>query len=94
VRPEQRVLVIGAGGGGVGSFAVQLAEAFGAHVTGVCSATKLDLVRSLSADDVVDYAGEDVADRGRQYNVIIDTAGNRSLSQLRRALLPKGDDPR
>ena len=89
VRPGQRVLVIGAGGG-VGSFAVQLAKASGAHVTGVCSPTKLDLVRSIGADDVVDYTREDVADRGRRYDVIVDTAGNRSLSHLRRALAPTG----
>ncbi len=89
VQPGQHVLVIGAGGG-VGSFAVQVAKAFGAQVTGVCSTAKLDLVRSIGADDVVDYLHEDVADRGRRYDVIVDTAGNRSLSHLRRALLPKG----
>jgi NADPH:quinone reductase-like Zn-dependent oxidoreductase len=89
VRPGHRVLVIGAGGG-VGSFAVQLAKAAGAHVTGVCSTSKLDLVRSIGADEVVDYTREDVADRGRCYDVIVDTAGNRTLSHLRRALTPKG----
>lgn len=89
VQPGQHVLVIGAGGG-VGSYAVQLAKACGAHVTGVCSTTKLDLVRSIGADDVIDYTREDVADRGRCYDVIVDTAGNRTLSLLRRALLPKG----
>jgi NADPH:quinone reductase-like Zn-dependent oxidoreductase len=89
VRPGQRVLVIGAGGG-VGSFAVQIAKADGAHVTGVCSTGKLDLVRSIGADDVVDYTREGIADRGQRYDVVIDTAGNRSLSQLRRALTPQG----
>ncbi|WP_406037394.1 NAD(P)-dependent alcohol dehydrogenase [Micromonospora sp. NBC_00898] len=87
VRPGQRVLVIGAGGG-VGSYAVQLARAAGAHVTGVCGPTKLDLVRSLGAAEVVDYTREDLPDR--RYDVVIDTAGNRPLSRLRRALTPKG----
>jgi len=89
VRPGQRVLIIGAAGG-VGSFAVQLAKAFGAHVTGVCSTTKADLVRSLGADEVIDYTREDFADGARRYDLIIDTAGNRSLSHLRRALAPQG----
>lgn len=89
VGPGQRVLVLGAGGG-VGSYAVQLAKAAGGHVTGVCSTTKLDLVRSIGADDVIDYTDEDFADRGPQFDVIIDTAGNRSLSHLRRALRPHG----
>lgn len=89
VRPGQRVLVIGAGGG-VGTFAVQLAKAFGAHVTGVCGGAKADLVRSIGADDVIDYTREDFADRGRRYDLILDTAGRRSLSRLRRALTPSG----
>jgi NADPH:quinone reductase-like Zn-dependent oxidoreductase len=89
VRPGQRVLVIGAGGG-VGSFAVQIAKAAGAHVTGVCSTGKLDLVRSIGADDVIDYTREGIADREQRYDVVIDTAGNRSLSQLRRALAARG----
>jgi NADPH:quinone reductase-like Zn-dependent oxidoreductase len=88
VQPGQRVLVIGAGGG-VGSFAVQLAKAFGAEVTGVCSTAKTDLVRSLGAD-VIDYTREDFADQPRRYDVIVDTAGLRSLSHLRRCLTPKG----
>ncbi|GLY43998.1 NADPH:quinone reductase [Amycolatopsis sp. NBRC 101858] len=87
VRPGQRVLVIGAAGG-VGSFAVQLAKAFGAHVTGVCSTAKTDLVRTLGADDVVDYTREDIA-AGR-YDLVVDTAGLRSLTVLRRALTPRG----
>jgi NADPH:quinone reductase-like Zn-dependent oxidoreductase len=89
VRPGQRVLVIGAAGG-VGSFAVQLAKAFGAEVTGVCSTTKADLVRSIGADQVIDYTREDFADGTRHWDLILDTAGNRPLSQLQRALTPKG----
>jgi NADPH:quinone reductase-like Zn-dependent oxidoreductase len=89
VRPGQRVLVIGAAGG-VGSFAVQLAKAFGAHVTGVGSAGQLDLVRSLGADDVVDYTRQDVTDGTRHWDVVVDTAGHRSLTRLRRALTPDG----
>ncbi len=89
VQPGQKVLIIGAAGG-VGSFAVQLAKAFGAEVTGVCSTTKVDLVRSIGADEVIDYTREDFADGTRQYDVILDTAGRRSLSQLRRALTHRG----
>lgn len=89
VRPGQGVLVIGAGGG-VGTFAVQLAKVFGAEVTGVCGTSKADLVRSIGADHVVDYTREDFADGGRRYDLIIDTAGNRSVSHLRRALTPRG----
>ncbi|WIX88741.1 NAD(P)-dependent alcohol dehydrogenase [Amycolatopsis sp. DG1A-15b] len=87
VRPGHRVLVIGAAGG-VGSFAVQLAKAFGADVTGVCSTAKTDLVRGLGAGHVVDYTREDFA--GRRYDLILDTAGLRSLTDLRRALTPRG----
>jgi NADPH:quinone reductase-like Zn-dependent oxidoreductase len=89
VQPGQRVLVIGAAGG-VGSYAVQLAKAFGAQVTGVASTRQLELVRSIGADDVVDYTRQDVTDGTRQWDLIIDTAGRRTLSQLRRALTPKG----
>jgi NADPH:quinone reductase-like Zn-dependent oxidoreductase len=89
VQPGQQVLVIGAAGA-VGWFAVQLAKAFGAQVTGVGSTTQLDLVRSIGADDVVDYTRQDVTDGTRQWDLIIDTAGRRSLSQLRRALTPTG----
>ena len=89
VRAGQRVLVIGAGGG-VGTFAVQLAKAFGAEVTGVCSAAKQELVRSLGAEDAIDYTQEDFADGRDRWDVILDTAGNRSLSHLRRALTPHG----
>jgi NADPH:quinone reductase-like Zn-dependent oxidoreductase len=89
VQPGQQVLITGAGGG-VGTFAVQLAKAFGAHVTGVCSTTKTDLVRSIGADDVIDYTREDFTDGKRRFDLILDFAGNRSLSQLRRALTPGG----
>jgi NADPH:quinone reductase-like Zn-dependent oxidoreductase len=89
VRAGQRVLVIGAAGA-VGSFGVQLAKAFGAQVTGVASTTQVDLVRSIGADEVIDYTKEDATDGTRQWDLIIDTAGRRSLSQLRRALTPTG----
>jgi NADPH:quinone reductase-like Zn-dependent oxidoreductase len=89
VRPGEHVLVIGAAGG-VGTFAVQLAKAFGAEVTGVCSTTKVDLVRSLGADHVVDYTRDDLAEGERRYELVLDIAGSRPLSQLRRALTPKG----
>jgi NADPH:quinone reductase-like Zn-dependent oxidoreductase len=85
----RRVLVIGAGGG-VGTFAVQIAKAFGGEVTGVCSTTKMDLVRSIGADHVIDYTREDFVGGPRRYDVIVDTAGRRSLSHLRRALAPRG----
>ncbi|CAN5382002.1 NAD(P)-dependent alcohol dehydrogenase [soil metagenome] len=89
VEAGQKVLVIGAGGG-VGSFAVQLAKAFGAQVTGVCSTAKVDLVRSLGADDVVDYTSDDITAAGRRYDLVVDTAGNRPLSLLRTVLAPHG----
>jgi NADPH:quinone reductase-like Zn-dependent oxidoreductase len=89
VQPGQTVLVIGAAGG-VGTLTVQIAKAFGAEVTGVCSTTKMDLVRSIGADEVMDYTREDFTDGSRRWDVIVDTAGRRPLSQLRRALTPKG----
>jgi NADPH:quinone reductase-like Zn-dependent oxidoreductase len=89
VQPGQKVLVIGASGG-VGTFAVQIAKAFGAEVTGVCSTTKMDMVRSIGADHVIDYMREDFADGKHRYDVILDTGGNRSLRHLRRALTPRG----
>lgn len=89
VRPDQKVLIVGASGG-VGTYAVQVAKVFGAHVTGVCSTAKVDLVRSLGADHVIDYTREDFADGPQRYEVILDIGGNASLSRLRRALTPKG----
>jgi NADPH:quinone reductase-like Zn-dependent oxidoreductase len=85
----QRALVVGASGG-VGSFLVQLVKAFGGHVTGVASTSKLDFVRSLGADEVIDYTREDFADGRRTYDVVFDTGGNRPLAQVRRALAPEG----
>ena len=89
VGPGAEVMVIGAGGG-VGSFAVQLAVARGARVTAVCSAGKADLVRSLGAEDVVDHAREDITARGRRYDAVLDAAGNRALKHLRTVLAPSG----
>ncbi len=89
VQPGQKVLIIGAAGG-VGSFAVQLAKAFGAEITGVCSTANVNLVRSIGADEVINYTRDDFADGARHYDLILDTAGRRSLSHLRRALAPKG----
>jgi NADPH:quinone reductase-like Zn-dependent oxidoreductase len=89
VQPGQTVVIIGASGG-VGSFAVQLAKAFGAQVTGVCSTRSAELVRSIGADQVVDYTREDFTRTGQRYDLILELAGNRSLSELRRALSPTG----
>ncbi|HKO86774.1 MAG TPA: NAD(P)-dependent alcohol dehydrogenase [Actinomycetota bacterium] len=89
IQPGQKTLIVGAAGG-VGSFAVQLAKAFGAQVTGVCSTTKVELVRSIGADQVIDYTREDFADGSRSWDLIVDTAGRRSLSQLRWALTRRG----
>jgi NADPH:quinone reductase-like Zn-dependent oxidoreductase len=90
VKPGQSVLVIGAGGG-VGTNAIQVAKAYGAaHVTAVCSASKAALVRSIGADDVIDYTREDFTDGRRTWDVIVDTAGRRPLRKLRRALAPNG----
>jgi NADPH:quinone reductase-like Zn-dependent oxidoreductase len=89
IQPAHRVLIIGASGG-VGTFAVQIAKSYGAEVTGVCSAKNVEMVRSIGADHVIDYASEDFADGQRRYDMILDTAGNRSLSHLRRALTPQG----
>ena len=89
LRPGQHVLIIGASGG-VGTFAVQLAKAFGAEVTGACRTGKTDLVRALGADHVLDYTREDITAGRHRYDVIIDIGGNRPLAHLRRALTPKG----
>ena len=89
VQPGQKVLVIGASGG-VGTYAVQIAKAHGAEVTGVCSTRNVDMVRSIGADHVIDYTVEDITATGQLYDVILDTAGNRQLSELRRALTPNG----
>jgi NADPH:quinone reductase-like Zn-dependent oxidoreductase len=89
LRPGQKVLIIGASGG-VGTYAVQLAKAFGAEVTGVCSTTKVDMVRSIGADHVIDYTRDDFAEGEQRYDVILDIGGNSPLSRLRRALTPKG----
>jgi NADPH:quinone reductase-like Zn-dependent oxidoreductase len=89
VESGQKVLVIGASGG-VGTYAVQLAKAFGAEVTGVCSTTKVDIVRSIGADHVIDYTRDDFAAGEQRYDVIVDIGGNSSLSRLRRALTRKG----
>ena len=89
VQAGQQVLVIGAAGA-VGSFAVQLAKAFGAQVTGVASTSQLDLVRSIGADEVIDYTRQDVTDGTRHWDLVLDTGGHRSLSRLRRALTPEG----
>ena len=89
VTSGQRVLLVGASGG-VGLFAVQIAKAFGAEVTGVCSTTKVDLVRSLGAEQVIDYTREDFTQSEQRYDLILDMGGNRSLSQVKRALRPGG----
>ena len=89
VQAGQKVLIIGASGG-VGTYAVQLAKAFGAEVTGVCSTGKVDLVRSIGADHIIDYTREDFAEGENRYDLILDIGGNSPLSRLRRALAPKG----
>jgi NADPH:quinone reductase-like Zn-dependent oxidoreductase len=89
VQAGQSVLILGASGG-VGTYAVQLAKALGAHVTGVCSGAKVDLVRSLGADDVLDYATTDATDGTVHHDLILDIGGNRRLRDLRRALTPTG----
>ena len=89
IDANQHVLITGASGG-VGTYAVQLAKTFGAQVTGVCSASKADLVRSLGADHTIDYATADPTDGSRRYDLILDIAGNAPLRRLRRALTPTG----
>jgi len=89
VRPGHKVLVNGAAGG-VGPFAVQIAKAFGAEVTGVCSTRNVDMVASLGADHVIDYTRQDFTRTGRRYDVLVDIAGSRRLSECRRVLRPGG----
>ena len=89
VRPGQKVLVIGASGG-VGTYAVQIAKAFGANVTGVCSTAKVEMVGSIGADHVIDYTRDDFAEGDKRYDLILDIGGNSSLARLRRALAPRG----
>jgi NADPH:quinone reductase-like Zn-dependent oxidoreductase len=89
IQPGQKVLINGASGG-VGTFAVQIAKAFGAEVTGVCSGRNVDLVRSLGADHVIDYTKEDFTKSDQRYDVILDNVANHSLSECRRVLTPNG----
>lgn len=89
IRRGQKVLIVGATGG-VGAFAVQLARAFGAEVTGVCGTERIDWLRSLGVAHVVDYRNEDFARSGRRYDLVLDVGGSRSLSDLRRVLTPEG----
>lgn len=89
IEPGQKVLINGASGG-VGTFAVQIAKSAGAEVTGVCSTANVDMVRSIGADQVIDYTQEDFTQSGQRYDVMLDLVGNRSLSACRRVLNPKG----
>jgi NADPH:quinone reductase-like Zn-dependent oxidoreductase len=89
IQPGQKVLVNGAAGG-VGTFAVQIAKALGAEVTGVCSTPNVEMVRSIGADWVIDYTQEDFSRIGQRYDLLVDMVGNRSLSERRRVLAPKG----
>lgn len=89
IKPGQEVLIVGASGG-VGTFAVQIAKALGARVTGVCRTRNIDMVRSLGADEVMDYTQEDFTQSGRRFDLIVDMAGTHSLLECRRALVPRG----
>jgi len=90
IQPGQKVLINGASGG-IGTFAVQIAKSFGAKVTGVCSTRKMDMVRSIGADQVIDYTQEDFTQKEQRYDLIIDIVANRSVSDYTRALSPKGN---
>lgn len=89
VQPGQKILITGASGG-VGTFAIQIAKAFGAEVTGVCSTRNVDMVRSIGADHVIDYTQEDFTRSGQHYDFILDNVGSHSLSDTRAALTPEG----
>jgi NADPH:quinone reductase-like Zn-dependent oxidoreductase len=89
IQQGQRVLINGAAGG-VGTFAVQIAKSFGANVTGVCSTSNVDMVRSIGADQVIDYTQQDLTKRGPRYDIVLDCVGNHSFSEWRRVLNPKG----
>ena len=89
VQPGQKVLINGASGG-VGTLAVQIAKSYGAEVTGVCSTTNVDMVRSIGADRVIDYTRDDFTSDSRRYDLLLDNVGNRSLAEYRRVLEPKG----
>ena len=90
IQPGQKVLINGAAGG-VGTFAVQIAKSFGADVTGVCSTRNVDMVRSIGADQVIDYTQEDFTRSGQRYDLMFDCMGNRSLSDCRRVMSPSGN---
>ena len=89
IQPRQKVLINGASGG-IGTFAVQIAKSFGAEVTGVCNTRNLDMVRSIGADQVIDYTQEDFTKNGQRYDLILDIVANRSVSDYKRALTPNG----